>query len=508
MKRSRPEESDSSSDEEDTVKTRVTVNEKLKQQKFDLNSLIASYAESDDEDSNSKRGYVKQDDINRKIYGKKEGEEEEDEEDIASMKQRVKKKMRERRAKDIKRQKKKREKRREMKSGNLEIQEQKESVITLKADKKTENKVEPKKEAPVKVYKTPAYKRKHYTVSIAVPGSMLAKGDDQIRTKLCGDIARAATLFRVDEIVIFNEQATPVDMTNFLPNIRHKPQPQQQQQQEEQHHEQDDDGEQYRNRYYEQQNVKRLAMDDNVFMANILYFLETPPYLRSKLFPGTLDCLKYAVDLPPLQAPHHLMAREFPHRYRDGVTVDQNLVFIGHQKMCMLKNVNIPSGLRVTIETFKEEKDLFLGRVVTSTDPKSKEGIYWGYNVRVANSLSHALQDCPYEAYDMIVACGQGGTSVDDEDYVLPPFRHLLLVFGEANDGLSTSLTNDQRFPSGTDVRDVFDQYIDVCPHRGSRYMRTEESVMIGLSTLRKQMDQNMPPVTTGKSKFTQIRLR
>jgi predicted SPOUT superfamily RNA methylase MTH1 len=521
-------QSEDSSEDEEELKRKITVAEYLKSNKLDVASLISTYEESDDDE---KRGYVKKDDINRKSYDENKKEEEE-EEDIAAMKQRLKKKMREARAKDIKRRKKKREKRREMRSGNLIIEEQKESVMNVTVINKNDNidivkdldskptstVVESKVEKPkqpvketIKVYKTPAYKRKHYTVSIAIPGSILsdAKGEDMIRTHICGEIARTAALFRIDEIIVYNETATPVDMSHFLPNIQKKVVDDQQEEY------QDMDGSQYKSRYEHYGSGKRLPMDDNVYMANILYFLETPPYLRSKLFPGTLECLRYAVNLPALGAPHHLMAREFPHRYRDGVIVqgEGNLVFIGHQKLCLIKN-HLPPGIRVTIETYKEEKDFFMGRIVSSSDPKTKEGMYWGYNVRIANSLSHVLTECPHAGgYDMVIACGEGGRSVDDDDYSIRPFKNLLIVFGKASnetndDGLSNALSNDKRIPYGTDIRDVFDQYIDVCPHRGSKILRTQEAITITLSTLRKRLDRNTPPVTPSTSKFSSIKLR
>lgn len=503
------EESNSDySDEEDDLEApkKVTVAERLRalSVRADLTALIGSYQESDDEDD--KRGYVRKDDLNRKKEGAQQ--EDEDEEDLAAMRQRVRKKMRERRAKDIKRQKRKREKRREMKSGNLIVEERKEAIVSVPATTKVkeEAKETSARTAPKeKVFKTPAYKRKHYTVSIAVPGSILSKGDDLLRTRLCGEIARAATIFRVDEIVIYNETGTSVDMTNFLPNLRQQQQPKHVNEQEQDY---DHDGSHYRSRYASSSG-KKLAMDDNVYMANVLYFLETPPYLRSKLFPLTLECLRHAVNCPALGAPHHLLAREFPHRYRDGVILEEgNLVFVGHQKLCLIKT-KLPPGLRVTVETYKEEKDLFLGRVVSSTDPKSKEGIYWGYNVRVASSLTDVLVQNPYEGgYDVVICSSESGRSVDDDDYELPYFKHLMIVFGSGDEGLAQCVANDKRIPFGTDVRDLFDQHIDCCPHQGSRYLRTEESVQITLATLRKRLDRNCPPVIPRVSKFSQVKLR
>src|SRR4051812_13840849 len=80
---------DSSDDEHEQPKPKITVAERLKKQKKDVSALISAYAESDEDE---KRGYVRKDDINRKVYGTTNNDDEEEEEDIAAMKQRVKKK--------------------------------------------------------------------------------------------------------------------------------------------------------------------------------------------------------------------------------------------------------------------------------------------------------------------------------------------------------------------------------------------------------------------------------
>ncbi|KAL0489365.1 methyltransferase [Acrasis kona] len=526
-------ENDMVDSEDETPKKTIKVKEMLKNKKVDPLSIINNYAESDDD--SEKRGFVLTSELNKSVYNGKNGEKDlEEEEDVAAMRARIKKKMRERRAKDIKRQKRKREKSREVKSGTFETEVAKEAVITSapKEQPKTTAKASKSDAAPrpsindnVKVFKTPAYKRKHYTVSIAVPGSILNKiRSDEVRTKLCGEIARCATIFKVDEIVVYNEAGTQVDVTNFLPNIKQKPQadakPEQTQGEDQaQSYDPlyndkgefvgDDEGEIYKEKYANE-DAKKLQLDDNVYMANILYFLETPPYLRAKLFTKTLHCLKDAINLPPLNAPHHLQAREFPHRYRDGVVLEEgNLAFIGHQKLSMLQTP-LPAGLRVTLENYKEDKDIFHGKLVSSQDPKNKQGIYWGYSVRIANSLSAAISECPHSTgYDVVVAAAQeGGRSVDDDDYELPYFKHLMIVFGLEEDGVANTIQNDNSFPFGTDVRDIFDQYINTCPHGGSRLIRTEENIMITLSSLRKRLDNNLPPVTPNQSKFSKLKLR
>lgn len=47
---------------------------------------------------------------------------------------------------------------------------------------------------------------RHYTVSLALPGSILDNAQTpELRTYLAGQIARAAVIFNIDEVIIFDE---------------------------------------------------------------------------------------------------------------------------------------------------------------------------------------------------------------------------------------------------------------------------------------------------------------
>ena len=63
-------------------------------------------------------------------------------------------------------------------------------------------------------------------------------------------------------------------------------------------------------------------------------------------------------------------------------------------------------GTRVTVKL--EEKDFnwnaryYTGKVVSQNEPYEKTGKYWGYQVRVAHSISEVFAECPYEGgYDL-----------------------------------------------------------------------------------------------------------
>lgn len=46
-----------------------------------------------------------------------------------------------------------------------------------------------------------------YTISLALPGSIIDNAQSaELRTYLAGQIARAAAVFNIDEVIVFNEQ--------------------------------------------------------------------------------------------------------------------------------------------------------------------------------------------------------------------------------------------------------------------------------------------------------------
>lgn len=116
-------------------------------------------------------------------------------------------------------------------------------------------------------------KKEYPTVSIAVPGSILENAQSvELRTYLAGQIARAACIFQVDEIVIFDDYGNEANAkTSTLEDIA----------------------------------GLKTVRQSCVQFGRILQYLECPQYLRKFFFPIHSD-LKYAGILNPLDAPHHL----------------------------------------------------------------------------------------------------------------------------------------------------------------------------------------------------------
>ena len=120
------------------------------------------------------------------------------------------------------------------------------------------------------------------------------------------------------------------------------------------------------------------------------------------------------------------------------------------------------------------------GVVVPPTEPRKLLGCYWGYTVRLANSLSDAITGGKYE-YDLTIGTSERGTDINETN--LPNnFSHALIVIGGVK-GLEYSLEGDIHLEVDK-VEDLFDKYLNVCPKQGSRTIRTEEAILIILSAL------------------------
>jgi methyltransferase len=306
---------------------------------------------------------------------------------------------------------------------------------------------------------------RHSTISVALPGSIIAnaKSHDQ-KTYLAGTLARALAVFRVDEIVIFDDQPPSPSNGNSNGNSRSR--------------QQGTDTEGY------------TALSDPAhFLIHLLTYLETPPHLRKTLF-SMHPNLRTAGTLPSLDMPHHLRANEWC-PYREGVTTSSSKagtnVDVGLGDDYLLRDVQVPPKTRVTVKL--PEDDGVEAEAVAPSTPREEAGFYWGYSVRRAGSLSAVFTECGFEGgYDVSVGTSERGVAVSSlakED--IPSYQHLLVVFGGVA-GLETAARNDgelnEKGVGGGNAKDLFDFWVNLVPNQGSRTIRTEEAVWLGLMGL------------------------
>lgn len=314
---------------------------------------------------------------------------------------------------------------------------------------------------------------RQYTVSVALAGSILDNAQSpELRTYLAGQIARALAVFNVDEVVIFDDE------------------------------QREDEAE--RSKKTTEGVFQGIGKHGQscVQLARILQYLECPQYLRKHFFPIHKD-LKYAGVLNPTDMPHHLRATE-KSQYREGVVIDRpphkngSLANVGLAKDVILDKVINP-GVRVTVKLDPEtslevNNHKIFGKVVSPSAPRTEQGLYWGYQLRLADSLSGVLTKSPYKGgYDLTLGTSERGTSVDEFEFDGEnKFKHLLIVLGGVK-GLEQALEVDDKL-DGADPEPLFDHYLNTCPSQGSRTIRTEEALLVTLSALR-------PKILKGQSK-------
>lgn len=344
---------------------------------------------------------------------------------------------------------------------------------------------------------------RQYTVSIALPGSIVNNAQTwELKTALVGQIARACAIFSVNEIVIFDESIPEPDASSAKP---HQPST-------------------YGRAKYRTpaDQLDPDAPDDDQFqpshfVARILEYLECPQYLRKSLFPLHPD-LRLAGLLPPLDLPHHFR-KDHETPWREGCIlpadkVDNYMAGAHHHtkkkhhkkqearktlwadvglaepvQVLLDQGVSLPDWTRVTVQMPTGEGKL--ARLISPRLPTQTTGIYWGYSIRLASSISKVFTETPYAGdggYDLTIGTSERGDNVDDVIDGIGEFKHMLLVLGGLS-GLELSIATDETLEprlTAADAPLLFDYWLNTLPFQGSRTVRTEEALLVSLGALRR----------------------
>lgn len=211
---------------------------------------------------------------------------------------------------------------------------------------------------------------------------------------------------------------------------------------------------------------------DEKMVRRILEYLETPQYLRKRLFPLDEE-LRYAGMLPPLRIPSHkprIPADRLPvGEVREGVVNADGTVDIGLDIAPRLRQKSSP-GRRVTVKITSlrpPEADLV---------PKERAGPYWGYAVET-KTVSEVFSD---PRYGLKIATSRLGTPVADEvarlRSSLRSVEGVKLIFGSPSRGLFDIV--------GPDLPRKVGYVVNFFPEQQVETVRTEEAVLVSLGVV------------------------
>ncbi len=174
-------------------------------------------------------------------------------------------------------------------------------------------------------------------------------------------------------------------------------------------------------------------------IRHVLEYLETPQYLRKRLFPLD-DSLRFAGLLPPLRIPSHKpkvpLGKITKGEIREGVVLPgESVADIGLDSPVTL-NQKLEGGRRVTI------KIVSISPFVGVPIERSESSEYWGYTVDVC-SVEEVTAD---KRFGMKVATSRLGVPLRE---CLPRLRTgfgssrgIMLIFGSPSRGLFDMIRN------------------------------------------------------------------
>jgi len=271
---------------------------------------------------------------------------------------------------------------------------------------------------------------------IAIPASVISDTPHlREKTAKVGLIGRAAAIFRVDEIVVYRDSP------------------------------------------------KAAQTSDLDLVATLLSYMETPQYLRKRLF-KIEPRLQYAGILPPLRTPHHpanrrakdLRVGEYVEGLVLSVAKEGLLVDVGVESSALLRDKQHAVGERLTVQVVRAGE-----RVEVQAANREDVPDYWGYVVKVERgSLRAAMESAKADL--ALVTSRKGNEFADVAEKLAGKWRSaksILVVFGSPSRGLH-EIARDE----GWQLSELVDFVVNTVPFQGTETVRTEEAVVASLAIL------------------------
>ncbi len=274
-------------------------------------------------------------------------------------------------------------------------------------------------------------RRRGARLSIAIPSSLVSEAPHlREKTTIIGQVARAAAIYRVDDIYIYRD-----------------------------------------------------APDESQLMRLILGFIETPQYLRKRLFTKRPE-LQYVGVLPPLRTPHHPVEKRAEKlsrgEFREGVVVSEDdgacLVDIGVDKPLRAIGRAPSVGSRATVQVVETGPD-FMGRFVGRKDID----LYWGYVIHIVEAgIGRLAQN---GEFDLTLATSRHAIPYAQiESQIRARWKEaksILVVFGSPRRGIGELLEREK-----LEAREVFHFAANMISDQGCETVRTEEAIHATLAVL------------------------
>jgi len=273
-------------------------------------------------------------------------------------------------------------------------------------------------------------------LSVAIPASFVSDVPHlREKTFRIGLVGRALAIFRVDEVIVYPD--------------------------------------------FPQTDQRR----DINLIATVLSYMETPQYLRKRLFKIQPE-LKYAGVLPPLRTPHHPLADRTEDlklgEFREGVVLSYSKqgsqVDVGVEQPALVLGIKLKTNTRVTVKITELHENL---KAVLADNREIKA--YWGFKVTVSKfPFGRLAKNGPF---DLVVATSRKGKPIDAVvDELTKSWKQsskTLVAFGAPTQGLFEIAAHE-----GLRLKDLAHFVVNTIPKQGTETVRTEEALYASLAIL------------------------
>ncbi|MFW9809501.1 MAG: putative RNA uridine N3 methyltransferase [Candidatus Thorarchaeota archaeon] len=275
------------------------------------------------------------------------------------------------------------------------------------------------------------------TLRVAIPDTALTDCSDlRQKTEKAGSIARALAVFRVDAVYIYD--------TGALTASRKR---------------------------------------DADLLTKLLRFMDTPQYLRKRIFPKS-PSLKYAGILPPLRIRSHPL-ESTKSELQEGAVRWGVQVRVGKIDLGLNSHVNYPKTI--------SERDPTLFRIMKTSPHITLEVIdrddveeYWGFKVERVRELSSLLK----EAEDTTRIGFSRNAPLfhrieSDLKSTIAGTQSILAIFGGPGHGILEVFKEDRET-----VKSNIDFWVNTIPDQGTETVRLNEAILVSLGVLNSSFGQ------------------
>lgn len=218
--------------------------------------------------------------------------------------------------------------------------------------------------------------------------------------------------------------------------------------------------------------------NDGSLMVMILKYLETPQFLRRRLFPKMND-LKFAGVLQPLKIPSHITPvnskKIIPGDVREGIVISvkgKRFVDVGINQLIPFFG-KTSTGKRVTVQ-FKEGYPKLSVKEIDKAEVQS----YWGYSVKERANLFSILAEWKG---NIIITSRKGKTATKEQiaKYVKSD-QPTLVVFGSPEKGVHEIIGGKMKNVQNAKSLNFF-------PNQATETVRLEEALLGTLAIINAQ---------------------